>query len=122
MHVNEQVDKELKNKVVPLTRKVGGGAAPPRVRAFGGVTNAPNMSRIMTQTQQKPLIDNEKVVEIPAQEDTNVIVPGSLIRPILVSGHKLYISAMALSASGKFLVTGTSAPVGQQAEIIVWDV
>jgi hypothetical protein len=29
---------------------------------------------------------------------------------------------MSLSASGKFLVSGSQAPVGAGAEIIVWDV
>lgn len=49
-------------------------------------------------------------------------MPGSMIRPVLVSGHNGQISAMALSASGRFLVTGTSAPAQKAAEIIVWDV
>lgn len=51
LHIHEKVDKEMQNKTVQLTRKVGGGAAAPRQRAFGGVTKAPNMSKVMTSTQ-----------------------------------------------------------------------
>lgn len=120
--MTEREDKERTSKVVPLTRKVGGGAAAPRTRAFGGTTNAPNMSRVMTNTHNRGPLIKDQTVEIPRAEDTNVIVPGSLIRPILVSGHKLHISAMALSRSGRFLVTGTAAASQQAAEVIVWDV
>lgn len=61
----------------------------------------------MTDVQRKPLLDQGNAVSIPAKNDTAVIVPGSLTRPVLVSGHKLSIAAMALSKSGRILVSGT---------------
>ena len=122
LQIVERPDKEKADQVVPMTRRTGGGFGAPRKRAFGGTTNAPNMSRVMTDTQRKPLLDQAGAVEVPQKLDTAIIVPGSLTRPVLVSGHKLSIAAMALSKSGKILVTGTQAPVGAQPEIIVWDV
>ena len=44
-----------------------------------------------------------------------------MIRPALVSGHTQPISAVKLSGSGRIIISGTSAPSGKQAEIIVWD-
>ncbi|CAL5993707.1 WD40_repeat protein [Hexamita inflata] len=122
LRIQEKPDKEKLNKVQPLTRRVGGGAAPPRQRAFGGTTNAPQASRILTSTQKKPVFEEPETLDVPPQEDNNIIVPGSLVRPVLVSGHKYPITAMSLSASGKYLISGTQSPVGAPAEIIVWDV
>lgn len=55
--IQEREDRVATSKVAPLTRKVGGGAAEPRVRAFGGQTTAPSVSRVMTNTHNRgPLI------------------------------------------------------------------
>ncbi|KAH0570065.1 WD40 repeat protein [Spironucleus salmonicida] len=118
--MQERPNKELLNKRVPELRRVGGGFAAPRQRAFGGSTTKPNASLIITK-QEKPLLEQHSVLDVPEQLDTNIVVPGSMIRPALVSGHTQYISAMALSNSGRYLITGTVGTSNEQPEIIVWD-
>lgn len=87
LQIQEREDRFASSKVAPLTRKVGGGAAEPRTRAFGGQTTAPSVSRVMTNTHNRGPLIKDQTVEIPKAEDTGIIVPGSMIRPVLVSGH-----------------------------------
>lgn len=52
-----------------------------------GVQTKNRTCRVMTNCAEKTALDKNQV-QVEDQTDTNIITPGSLIKPILVSGHK----------------------------------
>ncbi|TNJ26866.1 WD40 repeat protein [Giardia muris] len=113
------------------TRRTGGGYTAPRQRALGGQTNdylgstvEGSTGYIPSKRRGAPVKDsgpgglNGNSTQIT---DTNVMSPGNFVRPTLVAGHTQDISCLALSGSGKYLVSGTVTNYGFVPELIVWD-
>lgn len=118
----------------PTTRRTGGGYVAPRARALGGYTNDYLGSTVEGSTGYIPNKKHGPPIGTMGSStaggasyrdvqvtDTNAILPGNFVRPVLVAGHTQNISCMALANSGKYLITGTVTNYGFAPEIIVWD-